>query len=96
MSRFFFYLSVSLAALLALLVTAMNAALVDIELALVRLSAPLGLALVVAFVLGLLAGLFWRVYWMAELLNERGRLRRALREAESRARDAAAAGDNVD
>ena len=49
---------------------------------------PLGLALVVAFVAGLVAGLIWRVYWVAELLNERGRLRRALRLAEQKARAA--------
>jgi hypothetical protein len=46
--------------------------------------------LVVAFVAGLVAGLIWRVYWVAELLNERGRLRRALRIAEQKARTASA------
>jgi hypothetical protein len=50
---------------------------------------------VVAFVIGLLAGLFWRVYWVAELLDERGRLRRALRAAETRARALAATDENV-
>ena len=56
---------------------------VDVELAFLRIATPLGLALVVAFVIGLLAGLFWRVYWVAELLDERGRLRRALRAGRS-------------
>ncbi|MGH8178925.1 MAG: lipopolysaccharide assembly protein LapA domain-containing protein [Steroidobacter sp.] len=90
MSRFLFLLSVVLAALLAVLIGAMNADRVEIELAFVRFTSPVGLALIVAFVIGLLAGLFWQVYWVAELLSERGRLRRALRLAESRARAAAA------
>jgi uncharacterized integral membrane protein len=92
MSLFFFRLTIALAALLALVISAMNLARIEIELAFFRVSSPLGLALVAAFVLGLLAGLFWRVSWVAELLAERGRLRRALRLAESQAR-AAAAGD---
>jgi uncharacterized integral membrane protein len=95
MPRILFLFSVALAALIALLITAMNAGRVDIELAFVRITAPLGLTLVIAFVAGLLAGLAWRVYWVAELLNERGRLRRALRLAEARARAAAVAGDNA-
>lgn len=94
MSRFFFLLSVALAALLALLVSAMNLGRVDIEFAFVRVATPLGLALVLAFVAGLLAGLVWRGYWVAELLGERGRLRRALRLAESRARAAAVTNNN--
>lgn len=92
MSRFLFLLSIAFATLLTLVIVAMNAARVEIELAFLRLTAPLGLALVVAFVGGLVAGLFWRVYWVAELLSERGRLRRALRLAEVQAR-AAAGGD---
>ena len=92
MSRFLFLLSVSFATLLAVLLGAMNAGRVDIELAFARFAAPLGVALVFAFVIGLLAGLVWRGYWVAELLSERGRLRRALRLAESKAR-AAASGD---
>jgi uncharacterized integral membrane protein len=95
MPRILFFFSVALAALVALLISGMNAGRVDIELAFVRITTPLGLALVVAFVAGLLAGLVWRVYWVAELLNERGRLRRALRLAEARARAAAVAGDNA-
>ena len=71
---------------MALFVSAMNADRVEVELAFLRIATPLGLALVVAFAAGLVAGLIWRVYWVAELLNERGRLRRALRLAEQRAR----------
>ena len=96
MARIFFYFSVALAALVAVLISAMNAGRIEVELAFLRIATPLGLALVVAFVIGLLAGLFWRVYWVAELLDERGRLRRALRAAEARARSAVAAGENVD
>ncbi len=95
MARILFYFSVALAALVALLVSAMNAGRVEVELAFLRIATPLGLALVVAFVSGLLAGLFWRVYWVAELLDERGRLRRALRAAEARGRALAAANENV-
>jgi uncharacterized integral membrane protein len=95
MARILFLFSVALAALLALLVAAMNPMRVEVELAFARLATPLGLALVVAFVAGLLAGMFWRVYWVAELLDERGRLRRALRAAETRARALAAADENA-
>lgn len=93
MVRVLFLFSVALAALLALLVGAMNAGRVEVELAFARVTAPLGLTLVVAFVAGLLAGSFWRVYWVAELLTERGRMRRELRLAEARARAAAAGKD---
>jgi uncharacterized integral membrane protein len=86
MSRFFLILLLVAAALLALVVSAMNASRVEIELAFGRLVTPLGVALVVAFTLGLLAGLAWQVKWVTQLLAERGRLRRALRLAESRAR----------
>jgi uncharacterized integral membrane protein len=95
MSRVVFYFTVSLAALVALFVSAMNVDRVEVELAFLRIATPLGLALVVAFVAGLVAGLIWRVYWVAELLNERGRLRRALRLAEQRARNAVATGENA-
>ena len=93
MRRFLFIASICLAALLALLITATNPVRVDIELAFGRLVSPLGITLVIAFTLGLLCGLAARVYWVAELLNERGRLRRALRIAEAGARSNAAAGD---
>jgi uncharacterized integral membrane protein len=86
MSRFLFIAVLIAAALLALLVSAMNASRVDIELAFARIASPLGIALVVAFTVGLLAGLLWQLKWIANLLAERGRLRRALRIAESKAR----------
>jgi len=43
-----------------------------------------GLALLIAFAAGLLAGALWRSTWIARLLAERGRLRNALRLAETR------------
>jgi uncharacterized integral membrane protein len=95
MSRFLFRLSLILAALVALFVSAMNQQPVEIELAFVRLASPLGFALVIAFVVGLLGGLMWRISWVAELLSERGRLRRALRIAEARVRAEAAAAPAV-
>lgn len=84
--RTVFSLAIIVAALLALLVTALNPAPVLLNLAFIEFPAPLGFVLVIVFVLGLLAGMVWRVRWVAELLGERGRLRRALRLAESRAR----------
>jgi uncharacterized integral membrane protein len=86
MSRFLRIVILVFAALLALLVSAMNASRVEIELAFARIASPLGVALVVAFTVGLLAGLAWQVKWVAALLSERGRLRRALRIAEAKAR----------
>jgi uncharacterized integral membrane protein len=44
MSRFVFYFTLALAAVLALLVTAMNAGRVEVELAFMRLQSPLGFA----------------------------------------------------
>jgi len=90
MRRIFVVGSIVLAALLALIVTALNPGRTEIELAFGRLVSPLGLALVIAFTIGLLCGLAGRLYWVAELLNERGRLRRALRLAEASARSAVA------
>ena len=86
MSRLIFRLSLVLAALAAILISAMNREPVAIELAFLELHSTVGLALVVAFVIGLLAGLTWRSAWIAELLRERGRLRRALRIAEEKVR----------
>jgi uncharacterized integral membrane protein len=74
------------AALLAVFVSALNSSLIEIELAFARFASPLGVALVIAFAAGLLAGLGWQIKWVAQLLAERGRLRRALRIAESKAR----------
>ena len=89
MSRFLFILSLVIAAGVALAVSAMNADRVAIELAFARFDSPLGVVLVVTFTLGMLLGLFWRVRWIARLLNEPGRLRRALRIAEDRVRSQA-------
>lgn len=91
--RILFIIGLIIAALLSLLVTALNPERVHIELGAVQFDATLGLTLVCVFVIGLLAGVLWRVQWVAELLSERGRLRRALRIAESRARADAVAGD---
>ena len=87
--------AIVLAAVVALLVSAMNSGRVEIELAFGRLVSPLGFALVIAFTLGLVFGLATRVLWVTELLNERGRLRRALRLAEASARSNALAGDKT-
>jgi uncharacterized integral membrane protein len=91
--RVLFALSLVVVAFLALMLTALNSDRVVLELAVARFELPLGFALVVMFVLGLLAGMLWRVRWVAELLSERGRLRRALRLAESRARANAVVSD---
>jgi uncharacterized integral membrane protein len=93
MRRFLFKLALIAACLLALILSAMNPQSIQIELAFAHLSSPLGVALIICFALGLLAGLALRVYWVAELLNERGRLRRALRTAEANARSNALAAD---
>ena len=74
----------ALLALLALAFGALNPEPVDLKLAFIGLTLPLGLALVITLVIGLLTGIAWRVTWVAQLLAERGRLRRALRDAESR------------
>ena len=86
MSRFLFILALIVAAGVALVVSAMNAGRVEIELAFAKVDSPLGVALVVTFAIGMLTGLFWRVRWIARLHSERGRLRRALRIAEDRGR----------
>jgi uncharacterized integral membrane protein len=91
MTRILFLVALVLAALTSVVVSALNVTRVEVELAFVRITTPLGVALVAAFTVGLLAGLLWRGRWMAQLLSERGRLRRELRLAEVRVRQAAAA-----
>jgi len=86
MSRFLFIATLIVAALIAIIVSAMNPERVAIELAFARIRTPLGVAFVVAFTVGLLAGLAWQLRWVAQLLAERGRLRRALRIAETKIR----------
>ena len=69
---------------LALLFTALNQQVFDVDIAIAEFEVSSGLALLIAFSAGLLAGGFARARWVAELLAERGRLRRALRLAERR------------
>ena len=68
----------------AILFTALNQQRFDIDLAFARFAVSSGVALLIAFSGGLLAGALWRSAWIARLLAERGRLRHALRLAESR------------
>jgi uncharacterized integral membrane protein len=72
----------------ALVFAILNPGRFPLELGLVRIVAPIGVALVGAFAAGMLLGVLWRVSWVASLLSERGRLRRALRLAEAEARAA--------
>jgi uncharacterized integral membrane protein len=69
---------------LALLFTALNQQQFDVDVAFARFSVSSGLALLIAFGAGLLFGVLWQANWVARLLAERGRLRHALRLAESR------------
>ena len=68
----------------ATLFTALNQQSFEIDLAVGRFAVSSGLALLIAFAAGLLAGALWRSTWIARLLAERGRLRNALRLAETR------------
>jgi uncharacterized integral membrane protein len=90
LSRLLFVMLFAAAAFVGLAISALNATRIDVELAFVRISTPLGAALIAAFTLGLLAGLLWQGRWVAQLLTERGRLRRELRLAEARTRQATA------
>jgi uncharacterized integral membrane protein len=91
--RFLFLIALLVAAFAAMTFTALNPVPVEVQFGIGRTGTTLGFALIIAFVSGLLAGVIWRVRWVAELLAERGRLRRALRLAESKARADAVAGD---
>jgi len=75
--------AVILLALLAVLFTVLNPQQFDVDLAFARFEVSAGLALLIAFSAGLLGGALWRSTWIARLLAERGRLRHALRLAES-------------
>lgn len=68
----------------AVLFTALNQQRFEVDVAVARFVVSSGLALVIAFAAGLLAGALWRSSWIARLLAERGRLRHALRLAETR------------
>ena len=76
--------TVVLLATIGLLFTALNPQQFDIDLGVTRIGVSAGLALLIAFSAGLVAGAAWRSNWIARLLAERGRLRHALRLAESR------------
>jgi uncharacterized integral membrane protein len=68
----------------ALLFASLNQQQFEVDLAFGRYVVSSGLALVIAFAAGLLIGALWRSNWIARLLAERGRLRNALRLAETR------------
>jgi uncharacterized integral membrane protein len=95
MARYAFWFALLFTSLLALLVSAMNPQSVGIELAFARVNASIGVALLSAIAIGFLLGSAWRMTWIGELLSERGRLRRALRVAEKKARAVAAADDDA-
>ena len=78
------FATVVMLALIALLFTALNRDRFEVDIGLARVGVSAGLALLIAFSAGLLAGAAWRSNWIARLLAERGRLRHALRLAESR------------
>jgi uncharacterized integral membrane protein len=69
---------------LAMLFAALNQQRFEVDVAFLKFEVSSGLALLIAFSAGLLAGAFARARWVAELLAERGRLRQALRLAETR------------
>jgi uncharacterized integral membrane protein len=69
---------------LAMLFAALNQQHFEVDVAFLKFDVSSGLALLIAFSAGLLAGAFARARWVAELLAERGRLRQALRLAETR------------
>lgn len=83
-AKFIFLLLAAI--ILGMVFVALNPQTVPIELAFIHVRSPIGLALVIALVAGLVVGGLMRGAWVAELLNERGRLRRALKAAEARAR----------
>jgi len=68
----------------AILFTSLNHQRFEVDVAFLRFEVSSGLALMITFSAGLLAGAWWRSNWIARLLAERGRLRNALRLAETR------------
>ena len=84
MRRIAFGIVLVFLALLAMLFTALNRQVFDVDIAFITFEVSSGLALLIAFSAGLLAGALARSRWVAELLAERGRLRHALRLAEGR------------
>jgi uncharacterized integral membrane protein len=85
--------AVALLFLAAILFTALNQQRFEVDVAFLRFEVSSGLALIIAFTAGLLAGAWWRSNWIARLLAERGRLRNALRLAETRRPAPGAAAD---
>lgn len=77
----------------AVLFTALNQQHFEVDVAIARFGVSSGLALLIAFAAGLLAGALWRSAWIARLLADRGRLRNALRLAETRRPATAAPSD---
>jgi uncharacterized integral membrane protein len=84
LQRIGFAATILLLFVFALLFTALNSVRLPLDLAFARFETSAGLALIIAFSAGLLVGVLWRSTWVARLLAERGRLRHALRLAESR------------
>jgi uncharacterized integral membrane protein len=84
LQRIGFVAAIVLLFVLALLFTALNTERFAVDVAFFRLEVSAGIALLVAFCAGMLSGVAWRSAWVARLLAERGRLRNALRLAESR------------
>jgi uncharacterized integral membrane protein len=84
LQRIGFVATILLLFVFAMLFTALNSERWPLDLAFARFETSAGLALIVAFSAGLLLGVLWRSTWVARLLAERGRLRNALRLAESR------------
>jgi uncharacterized integral membrane protein len=83
-------------ALLAMLFTSLNQQRFFIDVAFFKFEVTAGLALIVIFAAGLLIGAFAASRWVAALLAERGRLRQALRLAETRLGAAATAAGTAD
>jgi uncharacterized integral membrane protein len=86
--------AITLLFVLAVIFTALNQQRFAVDFAMVRVEVSSGLALLIALSAGFLGGALLRSNWIARLLAERGRLREALRLAESRRRalDAGPAG----
>jgi uncharacterized integral membrane protein len=82
--RVFVGLALACLALLAMLFTALNQQHFELDIAFRKFQVSSGLALLITFAAGLLAGAFASSRWIAALLAERGRLRQALRLAETR------------
>jgi uncharacterized integral membrane protein len=95
LQRIGFVVTLLLLFVFALLFTALNDERFTLDFAFARAGVSAGLALVVAFCAGLLLGVLWRSTWVARLLAERGRLRHALRLAESRSTAGAPPADAV-